>query len=171
MWLSISRISHWDHERERMVILTKKSIWIVKYDFIAMRIIEKERHELNKFDTIQIGLLTYPSSSIVPWVNGIEVFVLHLYVLSPVWDNIIMTHLLFSCAAYWILTLLSKLEGLTNGVGSLFTGEIFKKSDKTQENNENSQGSSNGNKERPKPFKRIIQCIPSQVDLHQFHSM
>lgn len=59
-------ISHWDHERERIVILTKKSLWIVKYDFIAMRVLEKERHELNKFDTIQKGLLTYPASSIVP---------------------------------------------------------------------------------------------------------
>lgn len=62
----IFRISHWDHERERMVILTKKSLWIVKYDFIAMRIIEQEKHALNKFDTIQMGPLTYPPSSIVP---------------------------------------------------------------------------------------------------------
>lgn len=60
------RISHWDHERERIVILTRKTIWIVKYDFIAMRILEKEKHELNKFDTIQRGPLTYPASSIVP---------------------------------------------------------------------------------------------------------
>lgn len=49
-----------------MVILTKKSLWIVKYDFIAMRIIEKELHALNKFDTLQMGPLTYPASSIVP---------------------------------------------------------------------------------------------------------
>lgn len=61
-----SRISHWDHERERIVILTKKSLWIVKFDFIAMRVLERERHELNKFDTIQVGQLTYPPSSIVP---------------------------------------------------------------------------------------------------------
>lgn len=60
------RISHWDHERERIVVLTRKSLWIVKYDFIAMRILEKERHLLNKFDTIQTGPLTYPPSSVVP---------------------------------------------------------------------------------------------------------
>ena len=33
---------------------------------VVARIIEKERHELNKFDTIQKGPLTYPPSSIVP---------------------------------------------------------------------------------------------------------
>lgn len=49
-----------------MVILTEKHLWIIKYDFIALRVLRKEKHPLNKFDTIQRGNLTYPSNSVVP---------------------------------------------------------------------------------------------------------
>lgn len=143
-----------------MVILTKKSLWIIKYDFIAMRIIEKERHELNKFDTIQTGVLTYPASSIVPWVDDF-VFVCILCPSSGM-EN---CHLHNNVYTFPLKTLLSKLEGLTNGVGSLFTGELFKK------NNGSEAETENNSRPKRRTLKTIIQCIPSQVDLQVFHSM
>lgn len=60
------RISHWDHEKEKIIILTSKTILMIKYDFIAMRILDHFRFALNKVDTIAKGKLAYPSTSIVP---------------------------------------------------------------------------------------------------------
>ncbi|XP_055713707.1 tumor protein p63-regulated gene 1-like protein isoform X2 [Phlebotomus papatasi] len=71
----LTEISHWDHERERIVILTTKALYVIKYDFIALRILKKEKILLNKIDTIIHGKLTYPTASFVPERNemGIRV--------------------------------------------------------------------------------------------------
>ncbi|XP_055685000.1 tumor protein p63-regulated gene 1-like protein [Lutzomyia longipalpis] len=71
-WL-LTEISHWDHERERIVILTTKALYIIKFDFIALRILKKEKILLNKIDTIIHGKLTYPTASFVPDRNEIGI--------------------------------------------------------------------------------------------------
>uniref|UniRef100_A0A1L8DAI0 Putative tumor protein n=1 Tax=Nyssomyia neivai TaxID=330878 RepID=A0A1L8DAI0_9DIPT len=71
-WL-LTEISHWDHERERIVILTTKALYIIKFDFIALRILKKERVLLNRVDTIIRGKLTYPTGSFVPDRNEMGV--------------------------------------------------------------------------------------------------
>ncbi|XP_055713706.1 tumor protein p63-regulated gene 1-like protein isoform X1 [Phlebotomus papatasi] len=68
----LTEISHWDHERERIVILTTKALYVIKYDFIALRILKKEKILLNKIDTIIHGKLTYPTASFVPRLEGIS---------------------------------------------------------------------------------------------------
>ncbi|GAB0091291.1 Tumor protein p63-regulated gene 1-like [Sergentomyia squamirostris] len=76
-WL-LTEISHWDHERERIVILTTKALYVIKYDFIALRILKKAKVLLNTVDTIVHGKLTYPTSSFVPrfegFTNGVSAF-------------------------------------------------------------------------------------------------
>lgn len=64
-WL-LTEVSHWDHEKEKIVILTSKSLLTVKYDFIAMRILEHTKTSLNSIDKIIKGFLSYPSSSLIP---------------------------------------------------------------------------------------------------------
>ncbi|XP_055842360.1 tumor protein p63-regulated gene 1-like protein isoform X1 [Episyrphus balteatus] len=69
-WL-LTDISHWDHERERIFILTSKTLLDVKYDFIALKILQSNKIRLNQIDTIIEGKLTYPQASLVPRIEGI----------------------------------------------------------------------------------------------------
>lgn len=62
----IYRISMWDVEKERLVILTNKSVISVKYDFIALKQLEYRRIPLDTLDNIVLGELVYPSASLVP---------------------------------------------------------------------------------------------------------
>ncbi|XP_059617192.1 tumor protein p63-regulated gene 1-like protein isoform X1 [Phlebotomus argentipes] len=70
-WL-LTEISHWDHERERIVILTTKALYVIKFDFIALRILKKEKILMNRVDTIIHGKLTYPTASFVPKIEGLS---------------------------------------------------------------------------------------------------
>ncbi|KAL5276732.1 hypothetical protein ACFFRR_002139 [Megaselia abdita] len=69
-WL-LTEVSHWDHERERIIVLTTKTLLIVKYDFIALKSVQHTKVRLDKVDTVLDGRLTYPSSSLVPRIEGI----------------------------------------------------------------------------------------------------
>ncbi|XP_076236380.1 tumor protein p63-regulated gene 1-like protein isoform X2 [Calliopsis andreniformis] len=62
-WL-LTEISIWDIEKERLVILTKKAIYSIKYDFISLKILEYNRIPLLQIDTLVSGELIYPSSSL-----------------------------------------------------------------------------------------------------------
>ncbi|XP_044008168.1 tumor protein p63-regulated gene 1-like protein isoform X1 [Aphidius gifuensis] len=68
-WL-LTEISLWDTEKERIVILTKNSLITVKYDFISLKIVEFNRISLIDVDTISVGELQYPTTSIAPRLNG-----------------------------------------------------------------------------------------------------
>lgn len=69
-WL-LTDISHWDHERERIFILTSKTLLDVKYDFIALRILQSNKVRLDQIDTVIQGKLCYPQASLVPRIEGI----------------------------------------------------------------------------------------------------
>lgn len=69
-WL-LTEINHWDIERERFLLLCDYSLLVVKYDFIALQIIETNRIELKNLDKIDIGEITYPDHSLVPRISGI----------------------------------------------------------------------------------------------------
>ena len=51
------RIDHWDNEKERIVLLTEKSMIIAKYDFIAMKQVEYRRIGLSIIDKIAADVL------------------------------------------------------------------------------------------------------------------
>ncbi|KAK2587800.1 hypothetical protein KPH14_003903 [Odynerus spinipes] len=64
-WL-LTEISLWDTEKERLVLLTTKCLYSVKYDFISLKILEYNQVPLANLDTVVIGELIYPSSSFAP---------------------------------------------------------------------------------------------------------
>ncbi|XP_072751435.1 tumor protein p63-regulated gene 1-like protein isoform X2 [Anoplolepis gracilipes] len=64
-WL-LTEISLWDTEKERLVLLSTKALYSVKYDFISLKILEFNRIPISLFDTIVAGELIYPSTSLAP---------------------------------------------------------------------------------------------------------
>uniref|UniRef100_A0A1B6LVL9 HSac2 domain-containing protein n=1 Tax=Graphocephala atropunctata TaxID=36148 RepID=A0A1B6LVL9_9HEMI len=69
-WL-LTEISLWDHEKERLVVLTSKCVLTIKYDFIAMRTLDVRRVPNEQIDTLVIGELEYPAHSLIPRLNGL----------------------------------------------------------------------------------------------------
>lgn len=63
---SICRISLWDTEKERVVLLSKKALYSVKYDFISLKILSYNQIPLSELDTMIAGELIYPSASLAP---------------------------------------------------------------------------------------------------------
>jgi len=62
------RIDHWDMEKERLMLLTTKSVLIVHFDFIRMVVNDFRRILLNTVNRVQIGDLVYPATSVMPSV-------------------------------------------------------------------------------------------------------
>ncbi|KAK4875848.1 hypothetical protein RN001_012270 [Aquatica leii] len=62
----LTEISLWDAEKERLVLISSKNMVVVKYDFIALRRLDHRIIPLQNIDTILLGDLVYPTSSIVP---------------------------------------------------------------------------------------------------------
>ncbi|KAK9296770.1 hypothetical protein QLX08_009297 [Tetragonisca angustula] len=73
-WL-LTEISLWDIEKERLIILTRRAIYSIKYDFISLKILEYNRIPLMQIDTLVCGELVYPSSSLAPkkHMSGIRI--------------------------------------------------------------------------------------------------
>lgn len=78
-WI-MTEINIWDAEKERLVLLTNKSLLVIKFDFIALKPLEVRRTLLEQIDTLVLGDLVYPPASLVPprnmqglrvmWNNG-----------------------------------------------------------------------------------------------------
>jgi len=62
------RIDHWDMEKERLVLLTTKSVLIIHFDFIRMVVNDFRRILLSTVNRVQIGDLVYPATSVMPSV-------------------------------------------------------------------------------------------------------
>lgn len=67
-WL-LTEITLWDNEKERIILLTSRLVMTIKYDFIAMKQMDFKKTYLDDLDTIVIGELVYPPSSLVPERN------------------------------------------------------------------------------------------------------
>ncbi|XP_047512745.1 tumor protein p63-regulated gene 1-like protein isoform X3 [Pieris napi] len=67
-WL-LTEITLWDNEKERIVLITSRLVMIIKYDFIAMKQMDFRKTYLDDLDTVVIGELVYPPSSLVPERN------------------------------------------------------------------------------------------------------
>ncbi|XP_078374535.1 tumor protein p63-regulated gene 1-like protein isoform X1 [Oculina patagonica] len=63
-WL-LSEIDHWDHEKEKIVLITKKSLCLVKYNFIGLKVDEMRKIPLIKCDKIQVGRFVYPKNTMM----------------------------------------------------------------------------------------------------------
>jgi len=64
-WL-LTEIDSWNHEWERIIILCEKVMFIIKYDFIGMKIEETRRQDLSIIDKVIQGELVYPQNSWTP---------------------------------------------------------------------------------------------------------
>lgn len=74
-WL-MAEIDHWDHEKERLIILTSTHLMLIKYNFVAQRIEECQRIQLHMIDRIQGGPFQYPDRSMTAariYQNGIRI--------------------------------------------------------------------------------------------------
>ncbi|EDO34029.1 predicted protein, partial [Nematostella vectensis] len=61
----LTEIDHWDHEKERVVIITEKQLVIVKYNFIGLRVDDHRKIPLIKCDKIQTGRFVYPKNTMM----------------------------------------------------------------------------------------------------------
>jgi len=64
--LFIYRISLWDTEKERLVLLATKALYSIKYDFISLKILDYNRVPISVLDMVITGELIYPSASLAP---------------------------------------------------------------------------------------------------------
>ncbi|KAK0065359.1 tumor protein p63-regulated 1-like protein [Biomphalaria pfeifferi] len=64
-WL-LTEIDHWDFEREKIILLTEYSMFIVKYNFINETLYEYRRVMLHLINAIYIGDFQYPTTSLMP---------------------------------------------------------------------------------------------------------
>lgn len=65
----LTQINHWDIDKERLILVTAKSMVLVKYDFIALKRLDYKKISLNDIEGIIIGNLVYPSGSLIPERN------------------------------------------------------------------------------------------------------
>jgi len=63
-WLLVE-ISIWDLHRERVVVLAEKTLFIVTYDFIKLKIYEYKRISLADLKKVNFGQLQYPKGSLM----------------------------------------------------------------------------------------------------------
>ena len=59
------RISTWDLHREKVVVLTEKTLFVVTYDFIKLKIYDYKRINLTDLRKVNFGQLKYPPSSMM----------------------------------------------------------------------------------------------------------
>ncbi|RWS24040.1 Tumor protein p63-regulated 1-like protein, partial [Leptotrombidium deliense] len=72
VWL-LTVIDHWDIERERLAFLTDYSLIVLKYDFIAQKLLKYNRIPLLRLDKVVVGSIRYPEGSLLPPRNQIGV--------------------------------------------------------------------------------------------------
>ncbi|XP_072036329.1 tumor protein p63-regulated gene 1-like protein [Amphiura filiformis] len=69
VWL-LTEVDHWDNEKERVVIVTENCLLIVKYDFVAGKLMDCKRIGHASIDTIQQGVFSYPEKTLVTPRDG-----------------------------------------------------------------------------------------------------
>lgn len=59
-------IDHWNNEHERIMVLTERSFYIIRYDFGNGAIRESRRVGLGQLAAVTTGPLVFPTKSLMP---------------------------------------------------------------------------------------------------------
>ncbi|KAJ3643774.1 hypothetical protein Zmor_026463 [Zophobas morio] len=62
----LTQISHWNSDKERLLLLTPQTLVVAKYDFIALRRLGYKKLPLEFIEEIVYGELVYPNGSLIP---------------------------------------------------------------------------------------------------------
>lgn len=62
------RIDHWNNEKERILLITEKTLLICKYDFIMLCCVQLQRIPLSAIYCICLGKFSFPAMSLDKWV-------------------------------------------------------------------------------------------------------
>lgn len=62
----LTQINHWDTDKERLLLLTPKTLVIAKYDFIALKRLGYKKLPLDLVEQLHVGDLIYPNGSLIP---------------------------------------------------------------------------------------------------------
>lgn len=65
LWI-LTLIDHWNNEHERLIILTERNFYIIRYDFLHARVRDSRRIGLGQLTSVITGPLVFPSKSLMP---------------------------------------------------------------------------------------------------------
>ncbi|TPP63566.1 Tumor protein p63-regulated protein [Fasciola gigantica] len=65
LWI-LTLIDHWNNEHERLIILTERNFYILRYDFLQCRVRDSRRIGLGQLTSVITGPLVFPSKSLMP---------------------------------------------------------------------------------------------------------